>query len=183
MTGLPTDGTPGTSPGAPSGDHPGDALDRALERYLQHLAVERGLAANTLAAYRRDLRRYQEYLAEGTQRPQVTLVRGQFKLVLCPGDPEQLFDLVTSPQGFPVPFDFFRFRWAPLTFRGSHLLVLSRASGNLHVVQASPAGFTEVTRAAVFTPGATSMTGPSIAGRRIFVRNSEEIVALAIEGK
>lgn len=36
----------------------------------------------------------------------------------------QLFDLVTSPQGFPVPFDFFRFRWAPLTFRGSHLLVL-----------------------------------------------------------
>jgi len=36
----------------------------------------------------------------------------------------QLFDLTTSPQGFPVPFDFFRFRWAPLTFRGSHLLVL-----------------------------------------------------------
>jgi branched-chain amino acid transport system permease protein len=36
----------------------------------------------------------------------------------------RLFDLVTSPQGFPVPFDFFRFRWAPLTFRGSHLLVL-----------------------------------------------------------
>ncbi|HEU5083274.1 MAG TPA: ABC transporter permease [Acidimicrobiales bacterium] len=36
----------------------------------------------------------------------------------------QLFDLKTSPQGFPVPFDFFRFRWAPLTFRGSHLLVL-----------------------------------------------------------
>lgn len=36
----------------------------------------------------------------------------------------QLFDLVTSPQGFPVPFDFFRFRWAPLTFRGSHLLVM-----------------------------------------------------------
>ena len=36
----------------------------------------------------------------------------------------QAFDLVTSPQGFPVPFDFFRFRWAPLTFRGSHLLVM-----------------------------------------------------------
>jgi integrase/recombinase XerD len=28
------------------------------ERYLDHLAVERGLSANTLAAYRRDLRRY-----------------------------------------------------------------------------------------------------------------------------
>lgn len=36
----------------------------------------------------------------------------------------QLFDLETSPQGFPIPFDFFSFRWAPLTFRGSHLLVL-----------------------------------------------------------
>ena len=66
---------------------------------------------------------------------------------------------------------------------GSNLLVLGRTSGNLHVVQASPAGFKEVTQAAVLTPGATSMTGPSIAGRRVFVRNSEEIVALAIEGK
>jgi len=28
------------------------------DRYLDHLAVERGLSANTLAAYRRDLRRY-----------------------------------------------------------------------------------------------------------------------------
>ncbi|MGO1481020.1 MAG: choline-sulfatase [Brachybacterium sp.] len=39
-----------------------------------------------------------EYLAEGTQRPQVTLVRGRYKLVLCPGDPDQLFDLGTDPQ-------------------------------------------------------------------------------------
>ena len=29
-----------------------------LDRYLDHLTVERGLASNTLAAYRRDLRRY-----------------------------------------------------------------------------------------------------------------------------
>ena len=36
----------------------------------------------------------------------------------------QLFDLTTAPQSFPVPLDFFRFRWDPLTFRGSHLLVL-----------------------------------------------------------
>ncbi len=36
----------------------------ALEagRYLDHLAVERGLASNTLAAYRRDLRRYVGFL-------------------------------------------------------------------------------------------------------------------------
>ena len=34
------------------------ALGSALTRYLQHLSLERGLAANTLAAYRRDLIRY-----------------------------------------------------------------------------------------------------------------------------
>ncbi|MEU7695117.1 site-specific tyrosine recombinase XerD [Microbispora hainanensis] len=33
-----------------------------LSSYLAHLAVERGLSANTLASYRRDLRRYVEHL-------------------------------------------------------------------------------------------------------------------------
>ena len=33
-----------------------------MRTYLDHLTVERGLAANTLSSYRRDLRRYQEYL-------------------------------------------------------------------------------------------------------------------------
>lgn len=37
---------------------------RAIRTYLDHLSVERGLAANTLTSYRRDLRRYQGYLAE-----------------------------------------------------------------------------------------------------------------------
>jgi integrase/recombinase XerD len=46
----PTGGTPGpvVAPG----------LSSAVQTYLDHLAVERGLAGNTLSSYRRDLRRY-----------------------------------------------------------------------------------------------------------------------------
>lgn len=47
-------------PGEPS-LRPGDR--RILEQYLSHLRIERGLAANTLAAYRRDLERYLRHLA------------------------------------------------------------------------------------------------------------------------
>src|SRR3712207_554942 len=43
---------------------PVEPLDRAIDRYLRHLAVERGLSANTLAAYRRDLAAYREVLRE-----------------------------------------------------------------------------------------------------------------------
>ena len=39
------------------------ALEGAVRRHLDHLAVERGLAENTLAAYRRDLARYAAWLA------------------------------------------------------------------------------------------------------------------------
>jgi integrase/recombinase XerD len=39
-------------------------LDRAIGDYLQHVGVERGLAANTLQAYRRDLARYEHFLAD-----------------------------------------------------------------------------------------------------------------------
>ena len=38
------------------------AVAHAVQRYLDHLAVERGLARNTLAAYRRDLDRYAAFL-------------------------------------------------------------------------------------------------------------------------
>jgi integrase/recombinase XerD len=39
------------------------ALSEALRSYLDHLTVERGLAANTLSSYRRDLTRFLEVLA------------------------------------------------------------------------------------------------------------------------
>lgn len=46
-------------------------LQRAQRDYLQHLAVERGLAANTMSAYRRDLGRYLAFLAvSGVERPE-----------------------------------------------------------------------------------------------------------------
>ena len=39
-------------------------LTAALKEYLAHLRVERGLSPNTLAAYERDLRDYQDFLSE-----------------------------------------------------------------------------------------------------------------------
>jgi integrase/recombinase XerD len=41
----------------------GEPLALEVERYLDHLTVERGLSEHTLVAYRRDLRRYLDFLA------------------------------------------------------------------------------------------------------------------------
>lgn len=57
------------APAAPAA--PPTAVDRGIIDYLQHMGVERGLAANTLAAYRRDLARYARYLdAAGCRHPE-----------------------------------------------------------------------------------------------------------------
>lgn len=46
------------------------AVTRGIEDYLLHVGVERGLAANTLQAYRRDLLRYEKFLtAAGVNEP------------------------------------------------------------------------------------------------------------------
>jgi integrase/recombinase XerD len=48
----------------------GSALERDAERFLSHLVAERGLSDNTVAAYRRDLRRYLAFLtARDVLRP------------------------------------------------------------------------------------------------------------------
>ena len=50
--------------------HAATAITRAVDGFLDHLAVERGLAGNTLTAYRRDLARYTAYLqSQGRTTP------------------------------------------------------------------------------------------------------------------
>ncbi len=50
--------------GAADGEAESGPLARLCSAYLDHLSAERALADNTLAAYRRDLRRYRAHLAD-----------------------------------------------------------------------------------------------------------------------
>ncbi len=69
MTDVGVAPAPGTATPAPVA--PASAIDRAMTDYLQHMGVERGLAANTLSAYRRDLARYARHVAGlGRERPE-----------------------------------------------------------------------------------------------------------------
>lgn len=67
-----------------------------------------------------------------------------------------------------------------LALAGDTLVVLSESSGLLRLVAADPAGYRELAKVQVLMPGARTGTPPSLAGRRIFVRNLEELVAIAI---
>ncbi|MFK5689296.1 choline-sulfatase [Ornithinimicrobium sp. LYQ92] len=77
-----------------SGEAADDEPEAEAEAGMSLLeSVRRELAG--AAPQDRDI--FLEYLAEGTHHPQVTLVHGPLKLVRCPGDPDQLFDLDVDP--------------------------------------------------------------------------------------
>ncbi|OSC36690.1 site-specific tyrosine recombinase XerD [Mycobacterium decipiens] len=67
------------------------ALQTQLQGYLDHLTIERGVAANTLSSYRRDLRRYAKHLQD---RGITDLARvgeddvSEFLVALRRGDPD-----------------------------------------------------------------------------------------------
>lgn len=63
---------------------------------------------------------------------------------------------------------------------GGTLVVMSEASGLLRLVAADRSRYRELTRFAVFRPGARTMTPPTLSGGRLFVRNLEEVVAVGL---
>lgn len=52
-----------TEPASAPPGHPPTPLERSIDQYLRHVSIERGLAGNTVAAYRRDLGAYARLLA------------------------------------------------------------------------------------------------------------------------
>ncbi len=102
-----------------------------VEEYLASLAVERGLAANTVAAYRRDLRQYLEFLEGEAPTPKavesfvtqlhawglapasvarkVAAVRGLHRFLVAEGmageDPTRLLDSARRPAALPKALD------------------------------------------------------------------------------
>lgn len=77
-------------------------------------------------------------------------------------------------------------RWSSRIYRGNTvaagktLVVQSESSGLLRLVAADPSGYRELTKLQSLRPGAATQTPPTIAGGTIFVRNREEIVAVAV---
>lgn len=71
-----------------------------LQGYLDHLTIERGVAANTLSSYRRDLRRYSKHLEE---RGITDLAKvgehdvSEFLVALRRGDPDSGTAALSAP--------------------------------------------------------------------------------------
>ena len=67
------------------------ALESQLQGYLDHLSIERGVAANTLSSYRRDLRRYSRHLSDRGIHDLAKVGEAdvsEFLVALRRGDPE-----------------------------------------------------------------------------------------------
>jgi len=64
-----------------------------------------------------------------------------------------------------------------------HLIILSITAGLVRVVEATPAVYRERARLEALARGSRAETPPSVAGRRVFVRNDEEAVAVDVEGQ
>jgi outer membrane protein assembly factor BamB len=69
---------------------------------------------------------------------------------------------------------------ASLILVDGHLVALSTSSGLLRVVEASSAGYRERARIQLLSRGAPTLAPPAYAGRRIFVRNEEEVAAVDV---
>jgi outer membrane protein assembly factor BamB len=69
---------------------------------------------------------------------------------------------------------------ATLAAAGAQLFVLDERSGDLRIIAASPTGYRETARTRVFTPNVQSVTGPSIANGRLYIRNPKEIAAFEL---
>ncbi len=79
------------TPESSAAAEPAAELAAALRGYLDHLAVERGMARNTLLSYRRDLQRYLGFLAAaGRSRPDEITAGdvSDFLVALRTGSPE-----------------------------------------------------------------------------------------------
>jgi outer membrane protein assembly factor BamB len=78
--------------------------------------------------------------------------------------------------------------WEEKTYPGAvtlvdgHVVASSVTAGLLRVIEATPSAYRERARLPVLTPGSRSETPPSVAGRRIFLRNDEEVVAVDVKG-
>jgi outer membrane protein assembly factor BamB len=68
-----------------------------------------------------------------------------------------------------------------VTLVGSSLVALSINAGLLRVVEATPTAYHERARLQTFEPGSSAETPPSVVGRRIYLRNDEEVVAVDVE--
>ncbi len=102
-------------------------LTNAMVAFLDHLAVERGLSPNTVAAYRRDLAQYAEHVSDGgtpetflevlhaselrptTAARKLAAIRGFHKFALSEGlhptDPTILVDAPQRPDALPKSLD------------------------------------------------------------------------------